>query len=90
MIVTAAPKQFLLPASVDAVIDDLLHAGRREGNRLSRSDVVSALIWQGRRLDGDALGVIVRTYRRESMAEVTPPAGKPGRGPRPYSEQTKL
>lgn len=82
------PKQFLLPASVDAVIDDLLDAGRREGNRLSRSDVVGALVWQGRQLDGDALGVIVRSYRREAMAgEATLPVTKLAPGPRPYSER---
>lgn len=83
------PKQFLLPPSVDAVIDDLLISGRSEGNRLSRSDVVGALIWQGRQLDGDALGVIVRTYRRESSAVPTPPTGKLAPGPRPYSERAQ-
>ena len=84
----ARPKQFLLPAAVDAVIDDLLSAGRQEGNRLSRSDVVGALIWQGRHLDGDALGVIVRGYRRESSADASAAIGKLSPGPRPYFEQT--
>lgn len=89
MVVTARPKQFLLPASVDAVVDNLLDAGRREGNRLSRSDVVGALIWQGRHLDGDALGVIVRTYRRESVADAASPMRRLTPGPRPYTERAQ-
>lgn len=89
MVVTARPKQFLIPASVDAVIDNLLDAGRREGNRVSRSDVVGALIWQGRHLDGDSLGVIVRTYRRESMAATASPTGRLAPGPRPYTERAQ-
>jgi len=80
------PKQFLLSPAVDRVINDLLDAGRREGNRLSRSDVVSGLIWQGRHLDGDALGVLVRACRRESSSDQSEVTGKLQPGPRPYSE----
>lgn len=88
-VVTARPKQFLLPPPVDAVIGQLLDAGRREGSRLSRSDVVGALVWQGRGMDGDALGVIVRAYRRESQGDVPAPTEKLQPGPRPYSNQAR-
>ena len=82
-----SPKQFLLPTAVDEVLDRLLDAGRQEGSRLSRSDVVAALVWQARNMDGDALGVIARQCRRDT-AEVTAPG--PSRavrpGPRPYAD----
>ena len=82
----ARPKQFLLPPAVDEVLEGLLDAGRSEGSRLSRSDVVAALVWQARRMDGDALGVIVRQYRRETAGAPTSEEKKPPRpGPRPYA-----
>jgi hypothetical protein len=85
--VAGRPKQFLLPPSVDAALDALLAASRAEGNRMSRSDIVAALIWQSRHTDGDALGVIVRTFLRETQSVVGSPAGGgPVRpGPRPYA-----
>jgi hypothetical protein len=81
------PKQFLLEGPVDAALEALLQAARTEGNRVSRSDVVGALIWQARGTDGDALGVIIRSYRRELRSAGAGHEGEqPARpGPRPYS-----
>ena len=85
--VPGRPKQFLLPPAVDDVLESLLVATRREGNRLSRSDIVAALIWQAQRMDGDALGVLARTCRREVQVgeELDPAARTIGPGPRPYA-----
>lgn len=85
--VAGHPKQFLLPRVVDDVLDVLLESSRAEGNRVSRSDIVAALVWQSRHTDGDALGVIVRTYLRETRdLSAAADAGAPLRpGPRPYA-----
>jgi hypothetical protein len=77
------PKQFLLPVAVDEELERLLEAARHEGNRVSRSDIVAALIWQSRRIDGDALGLLVRDCRRAVRNADQPPAPAPP-GPRPY------
>jgi hypothetical protein len=79
-----APKQFLLPSAVDSELELLLEETRREGNPISRSDIVGALIWEKRTTDGDALGVIVRGYLRDMQKTAQPKStvhGKPG--PRP-------
>lgn len=85
--VAGSPKQFLLPPSVDAALDALLESCRTEGNRVSRSDIVAALIWQSRHTEGDALGVIVRTCLRETRSVLASQGGAgPVRpGPRPYA-----
>lgn len=74
--------QFVLPVLVDERLERLLERARAEGNRVSRSDIVAALIWQAP-LDGDGLGVMVRQYRREAQnAAPHTPAQRPP-GPRP-------
>lgn len=79
------PKQFMLPKVVDAELERQLDAARREGNPISRSDIVSALIWEERRTDGDALGVIVRGYLRDMQRTAGPKSAVPSRpGPRPF------
>jgi hypothetical protein len=82
--VAGTPKQFMLPKAVDSELERLLEEVRREGNPISRSDIVSALIWEARRTDGDALGVIVRGYLRDIQKAVEPRSTTSGRpGPRP-------
>ncbi|MHB8246508.1 MAG: hypothetical protein ACYDGN_14400 [Acidimicrobiales bacterium] len=79
------PKQFMLPKAVDAELERLLEAARHEGNPISRSDIVGALIWEERRTDGDALGVIVRGFLRDMQQASEPKVPAPGRpGPRPF------
>jgi hypothetical protein len=89
-VVAGCPKQFLLPPVVDAALESLLEGARSEGNRMSRSDIVAALIWQARGMDGDALGVVARSCLREvqaaSVTEVPEPVGRTG--PRPYAERS--
>jgi len=84
--VAGTPKQFVLPRAVDDELERMLLASRDEGNRVSRSDIVGALIWEARQTDGDALGVIIRGYlrdvRRASKSEQIG-TGRPG--PRPYT-----
>lgn len=80
----------MLAPAVDDALESMLQAARSEGSRLSRSDIVTALIWQARRTDGDALGVVVRTCRRELQAidpgEAPDSTGRPG--PRPYAARS--
>lgn len=74
--------QFVLPAPVDERLEQLLERTRAEGNRVSRSDIVAALIWHAP-LDGDALGVVVRQYRREAQTATSPAPARRPPGPRP-------
>jgi hypothetical protein len=81
-----SPKQFMLRREVDDELERMLLESRGEGNRVSRSDIVGALIWEARHTDGDALGVIVRGYLRDMQRTSNseqPDRGRPG--PRPYS-----
>jgi len=79
------PKQFVLPKTVDGALEEMLRATRREGNAVSRSVIVSALIWEARHTDGDALGVIIRGYLREVQSNSSPQSEAVGRpGPRPF------
>ena len=78
--------QFVLPEPIDARLEQLLEQAREEGNRVSRSDIVATLIWHAP-VDGDALGVMVRQYRRSLRTA----EGAPGRGalrPSPVASQT--
>ncbi len=76
--------QFVLPGAVDERLEGLLQRARSEGNQISRSDIVAALIWHAP-VDGDALGVMVRQCRRDMqrVAPVEPMSHPPG--PRPLS-----
>ena len=79
--------QFVLPEPIDARLEQLLEQAREEGNRVSRSDIVATLIWHAP-VDGDALGVMVRQYRRSlRTAEGAPVPRRPPR-PRPVASQT--
>jgi hypothetical protein len=78
------PRQFLLPSVIDDHLERLLQAARDEGNRASRSDIVAALIWHAP-TDGDAIGVIIRSYYRATKSDAgaaTPAERRPG--PRPF------
>lgn len=80
------PRQFLLEDGVDEVLEQLVRAARAVGSRVSRSDIVNALIWNSRATDGDAIGVIIRSCRRELISSPQPVAEPVSRrpGPRPY------
>jgi hypothetical protein len=55
--------QFLLPAIADERVDELLRLVRKTGmSRVSRSDLVGALIWKSG-LSGDALSSTIREYQ---------------------------
>jgi hypothetical protein len=76
--------QFVVPPAVDERLEELLHLAYDEGNRLSRSEIVAALIWHCP-LDGDGLGVIVREYRRAMRSVSQPARGGRRPGPRPFA-----
>lgn len=81
--------QFVLPDEVDSRLDSLLRLAREEGNRVSRSEIVSTLIWNAP-ADGDALGVMIRQYRRELAKSPSVTAAHHPPGPRPLlSDQTQ-
>ena len=80
------PKQFVLPRAVDEELERMLLESRDEGNRVSRSDIVGALIWEARQTDGDALGVIIRGYLRDvRQVSKREEIGTARPGPRPYT-----
>lgn len=81
--------QFVLPDAVDARLECLLEAVRKEGNIFSRSDIVAALVWQAPS-DGDALGVLIRQYRREIQVAAEPEKVEHPRGPRPLIPRAKI
>jgi hypothetical protein len=74
--------QFVLPEAVDDRLERLLELARKEGNQVSRSDIVATLIWQAR-LDGDVLGFKIRQYRKEVRAEISSSTISHPPGPRP-------
>jgi hypothetical protein len=74
--------QFVLPGQVDDRLEDLLKRTRADGSRASRSDIVAALIWHAP-VDGDALGVMIRQYRREAQLVPSPDSIQRPPGPRP-------
>ena len=74
--------QFVLPDAVDDHLEGLQGAAREEGNRVSRSDIVATLIWLAP-MDGDALGVMVREYRRALRGTPSVSAIQYPPGPRP-------
>lgn len=80
--------QFVLSPLIDQRLDQLLNAVRAEGNPFSRSDIVSALIWQAPD-DGDALGVMIRQYRREGAKAAPTQPPRRGPGPRPLIDQVE-
>ena len=81
---TALRTQFVVPPAIDERLEELLQLAYDEGNRLSRSEIVAALIWDCP-LDGDGLGVIVREYRR-AMRSVSQPSRASRRpGPRSFA-----
>jgi hypothetical protein len=77
------------PAAVDAHLDLLLSRCIDAGENTSRSQILAALV-TGAPLDGEALGVIVRNYRRLSIDQFVAPAsdGYPP-GPRQFGAQAK-
>lgn len=75
--------QFVMPAPVDERLERLVEHTRAQGNRVSRSDIVAALIWHAP-LDGDALGVMVRQYRRGAQSAIPPTTARRPPGPRPF------
>jgi hypothetical protein len=74
--------QFVLPDAVDDRLERLLNLAREEGNNVSRSDIVATLIWHAR-LDGDALGLMTRQYRREVRTANSSAMSSRPPGPRP-------
>jgi hypothetical protein len=82
--VTALRPQFVVPPAVDERLEELLQLAYDEGNRLSRSEIVAALIWHCP-LDGDGLGVIVREYRRAMRSVSQPSKGSRRPGPRSFA-----
>ena len=74
--------QFVLPGQVDDRLEELLRRTRAEGSRASRSDIVAALIWNAP-VDGDALGVMIRQYRREAQQIPSRDSIQRPPGPRP-------
>jgi hypothetical protein len=72
---TAAVQSFLVgdemyrtqvywPLVVDNQLDELVGSARAAGERTSRAELLAALVWHAS-TDGEGLGVMVRTYRRE-------------------------
>jgi hypothetical protein len=56
--------QVYWPLVVDNRLDELVESARAAGERASRAEVLAALVWHATR-DGEGLGVIVRSCRRE-------------------------
>jgi len=74
--------QFLLPEFIDDRLDQILQLTREEGNNVSRSEIMATLIFHST-LDGDAMGYLVRQYRRSSKTTSTSTKESRRPGPRP-------
>ena len=78
-------RQFVLPEAVDDRLERLLDLGRERGERVSRSDIVAALVWHSP-LDGEGLGVTVRRYRAAMLRQPSQrSAAQRPPGPRPFN-----
>jgi hypothetical protein len=55
--------QVYWPLVVDNRLDELVVAARSAGERVSRAEMLAALVWHAS-VDGEGLGVMVRACRR--------------------------
>jgi len=86
-LMTPGRYQFVLPSEVDGKLEGLRLHATLQGNKVSRSDVVAALIW-GATVDGDELGVMIRLCRREVLSSA--PSPKVVRPPGPQSLSKRI
>ena len=72
------------PSAVDAQLNHLVSLAKEEGERVSRSEILAALVADVT-IDGHGIGEMVRAYRKSNLADSTGRAGefeqpsKPGR-----------
>ena len=57
------------PAPIDQRLNDLVALAERSGERLSKADLLGALVLSAPD-DGEELGVLVRSYRRSATRDV--------------------
>jgi hypothetical protein len=75
--------QVLWPIAVDDRLDNLRDLVLAQGERASRAELLATLVWHAP-TDGEGLGVMVRTYRREASGAAPGRRQKRTRpGPRP-------